>query len=186
MDDIFYGGTATGGEIDLSGFELEGVWAVSDNLTLEATISNNDSDIKVLGDCADCSVLMGSSDITGMGKRKQRNPKVQRSLSGTYAGSMSNGIDWYLRADLIHTGSSFATDANILETGSSDRLNMRFGIIRDNLKVELIGENLTNDKTFTNYQFLIDFAWLPPGVNRVATAGLPDKRYVGLKATYSF
>ena len=46
--------------------------------------------------------------------------------------------------------------------------------------------NMTNDKTFTNYQFLIDFAWLPPGVNRVATAGLPDKRYVGLKATYSF
>ena len=50
---------------------------------------------------------------------------------------------------------------------------MRFGIIRDNLKVELVGENLTNNKTFTNYQFLIDFAWLPLGVNRVATAGLP-------------
>ena len=83
-------------------------------------------------------------------------------------------------------GSSFATDANILETGASDRLNMRFGIVRDNLKLELIGENLTDDKTFTNYQFLIDFAWLPPGVNRVATAGLPDRRYYGLKATYSF
>ena len=186
VDDIFYGGTATGGEIDLSGFELEGAWAVSENLTLEATYSNNNSDIDVLSDCADCAVLMGTSDITGMGKRKQRNPKVQRSLSGTYTGSMNNGLDWYLRVDRIHTGSSFATDANILETGASDRLNMRFGIVRDNLKLELIGENLTDDKTFTNYQFLIDFAWLPPGVNRVATAGLPDKRYYGLKATYSF
>jgi hypothetical protein len=99
---------------------------------------------------------------------------------------MNNGLDWYLRVDRIHTGSSFATDANILKTGPSDRLNMRFGIQKDNLKLELIGENLTDDKTFTNYQFLIDFAWLPPGVNRVATAGLPDKRYYGLKATYSF
>lgn len=186
VGDIFYGGTATGGDIELSGFELEGVWAYSENLTLEATISNNDSDIKVLKDCADCAVLMGVSDISGMGKRKQRNPKAQRSLSGTYTGMMNNGVDWYLRADYIHTGSSFATDANILETGDSDRLNMRFGIEKDNLKVELIGENLTNDKTFTNYQFLIDFAWLPPGVNRVATAGLPDKRYYGLKATYRF
>ena len=63
---------------------------------------------------------------------------------------------------------------------------MRLGFERDNLKLELVGENLTDDDTFTNYQFLIDFAWLPPDVNRVATAGLPDKRYFGLKATYSF
>lgn len=186
VGDVFYGGTATGGDIELSGFELEGVWNVSENFTLEATISSNDSEIKTLTDCADCAVLLGSSDISGLKKRKQRNPKSQHSLSGTYTGQLSNGRDWYLRTDLIHTGSSFATDANILETGSSNRINMRFGIVRDNLKVELIGENLTNDKTFTNYQFLIDFAWLPPGVNRVATAGLPDQRYYGLKATYSF
>jgi iron complex outermembrane receptor protein len=186
VGNVFYGGTATGGDIDLSGFELEGLWRVSDNFTLEATLSNNASDIKVLSDCADCAVLTGNSDISGLGKQKQRNPRTQHSLSGTLTGQFSSGPDWYLRGDLIHTGSSYATDANILETGSSSRVNMRFGIIRDNLKVELIGENLTNDKTFTNYQFLIDFAWLPPGVNRVATAGLPDKRYVGLKATYSF
>ena len=186
VDDVFYGGTATGGDIDLSGFELEGAWAVSDNFTVEATFSHNDSEIKKLTDCADCAVLMGDSDITGMGKRKQRNPKVQASVSGTLVGQMQNGIDWYWRTDYIHTGSSYATDANILETGASDRINMRFGLEKDNLKVELIGKNLTEDETFTNYQFLIDFAWLPPGVNRVATAGLPDKRYFGLKATYSF
>ncbi len=186
VDDVFYGGTATGGDIDLSGFELEGAWAVSDNFTVEATFSHNDSEIKTLTDCADCAVLMGDSDITGMGKRKQRNPKVQASVSGTLVGQMQNGIDWYWRTDYIHTGSSYATDANILETGASDRINMRFGLEKDNLKVELIGKNLTEDETFTNYQFLIDFAWLPPGVNRVATAGLPDKRYFGLKATYSF
>ena len=186
VDEVFYGGTATGGEIELSGFEVEGAWAVSDNFTLEGTYGLNDSDIKVLKDCADCGVLMGTQDISGMGKRKQRNPKVQGSLSGTLTGEVQAGIEWYLRADYIHTGSSYATDANILETGASNRINMRLGVVRDNLKVELVGENLTDDKTVTNYQFLIDFAWLPPGVNRVATAGLPDKRYLGLKATYSF
>ena len=98
---------------------MEGMWRVSDNFTLEATVSSNDSEIKTLTDCADCAVLMGNSDISGLGKRKQRNPKAQHSLSGTYSGQASNGIDWYLRTDLIHTGSSFATDANILETGSS-------------------------------------------------------------------
>jgi iron complex outermembrane receptor protein len=186
VGDVFYGGTATGGEIELSGFEVEGAWAVSDNFTLEGTYGLNDSDIKVLKDCADCAVLMGTQDISGMGKRKQRNPKVQGSLSGTLTGEVQTGITWYLRTDYIYTGSSYATDANILETGASNRINMRLGVVRDNLKIELIGENLTDDETVTNYQFLIDFAWLPPGVNRVATAGLPDKRYLGLKATYSF
>jgi outer membrane receptor protein involved in Fe transport len=186
VGDIFYGGTATGGEIDLSGFELEGAWAVSDNFKLEATLSSNDSDIKILTDCADCAVLLGTSDISGMGKRKQRNPKTQRSLSGTYSGQMASGSDWYFRTDLLHTGSSYMTDANVTETGSSNRVNMRFGVVMDNLTVELVGENLTNDKTFTNYQFLIDFAYLPPNINRVATAGLPDLRYYGLKATYRY
>jgi outer membrane receptor protein involved in Fe transport len=186
VGDVFYGGTATGGEIELSGFEVEGAWAVSDNFMFEGTYGLNDSDIKVLKDCADCGVLMGTQDISGLGKRKQRNPKVQGSLSGTFTGEIQTGIAWYLRGDYIHTGSSYATDANILETGASNRINMRLGFEKDNLKVELIGENLTDDKTVTNYQFLIDFAWLPPGVNRVATAGLPDKRYFGLKATYSF
>ena len=186
VGDVFYGGTATGGEIDLSGYEIEGAWAVSDNFKLEATLSNNDSEIKTLTDCADCAVLLGTSDISGMGKRKQRNPKTQRSISGTLDGQMSNGTEWYLRADLLHTGSSYATDANVTETGSSNRVNMRYGIIKDNLRLELVGENLTNDKTFTNYQFLIDFAYLPPSVNRVLTGGLPDLRYYGVKATYSF
>jgi len=186
VGDVFYGGTATGGEIDLSGYEIEGAWAVSDNFKLEATLSNNDSEIKTLTDCADCTVLLGTSDISGMGKRKQRNPKTQRSVSGTLDGQMSNGTEWYLRADLLHTGSSYATDANVTETGSSNRVNMRYGIIKDNLRLELVGENLTNDKTFTNYQFLIDFAYLPPSVNRVLTGGLPDLRYYGVKATYSF
>ena len=186
VGDVFYGGTATGGEIDLSGYEIEGAWAVSDNFKLEATISNNDSEIKTLSDCADCAVLLGTSDISGMGKRKQRNPKTQRSFSGTIDGQMSSGAEWYLRADLLHTGSSYMTDANITETGSSNRVNMRYGIVKDNLRLELVGENLTNDKTFTNYQFLIDFAYLPPGVNRVLTGGLPDLRYYGVKATYSF
>ena len=68
VGDVFYGGTATGGDIELSGFELEGMWRVSDNFTLEATISSNDSEIKTLTDCADCAVLLGNSDISGLGK----------------------------------------------------------------------------------------------------------------------
>jgi hypothetical protein len=84
----------------------------------------------------------------------------------------------------LHTGSRFATDANLLETGDSNRINLRLGLQNDDLRLEIYGENLTEDKTFTNYQLLLDFAYF--GANRIITAGLPDKRTWGVRAIYTF
>ena len=52
-----------------------------------------------------------------------------------------------------------------------------------NLRLEAYVENLTEDETFTNYQVLLDFSNF---ANRVITAGLPDKRTWGLRASYTF
>lgn len=182
----FIAGNVVGGDIDLSGFELEGAWAATDKLTLEATFSVNKSEIKTNVSCGDCAVLLGTSDISGMDKQLQRNPETQGSFSGTYEDQLNSTYDWFARFDYIHTGSRFATDANITETGDSNRLNLRVGIERDNLRLELYGENLTDDDTITNYQFLIDFANINPAANRVLTAGLPDQRSWGVRAKYLF
>jgi iron complex outermembrane receptor protein len=182
----FIAGTVVGGEIELSGIELEGAWAATDNLTLEGTYSLNKSKIKANASCGDCAVLLGDGDITGLGKKLQRNPETQGSLSGTYAAQLNSEYDWYSRLDYIHTGSKYATDANITETGDSNRINLRFGIEKENMRIELYGENLTEDQTFTNYQFLIDFANINPAANRVLTAGLPDKRTWGVRFNYDF
>ena len=58
----------------------------------EGTYGLNDSDIKVLKDCADCGVLMGTQDISGLGKRKQRNPKVQGVAFGYIYWRNSNWV----------------------------------------------------------------------------------------------
>lgn len=179
----FIAGDVVGGEIDLWGLEFEGILAVTENLTLEATFSLNESEIKVNPNCADCSLLIGTSDISGLDKRLSRNPKTQGSLSGSYWGRLNDRYGWFGRLDYVFTGSRYATDANLTKTGDSHRLNLRAGIETDDLRLELYVENIFEDKTFSNYQFLLDFAYLP---NRILTAGLPDKRTWGARASYSF
>ncbi len=180
----FLSGNVIGGVIDLFGFEVEGVWAATDNLTLEGTFSYNEAEFKVFEDCGDCAFLLGTTDISGRGNVKSRSPETQASLSGTYQARLNDVYDWFTRLDFIHTGSRYATDANLLETGDANRFNLRVGIENENLRLEAYGENLFEDRTFTNYQLLLDFSQF--GLNRVITAGLPDDRTFGVRAVYTF
>jgi len=180
----FISGVVIGGEVDLFGVEFEGIWAATENLTLEGTFSFNEAELAVSNNCGDCAFLLGTTDITGEGNVKAKSPETQGSFSGTYRDKFNDEFDWFTRFDYLHTGSRWATDANLLETGDSNRINLRVGIEKEDLRLELYGENLTDDETFTNYQLLLDFAYF--GANRIITAGLPDKRSWGIRALYTF
>jgi iron complex outermembrane receptor protein len=185
----FQPATTTGGTIDLTGCEVEGVWAATENLTLEGTFSFNEQIIKkgFPGGCGDCGLLLGQTDVTGLGLGNRGSPETQGSLSATYAGNLNSTYDWYVRGDFIHRGSSYATVANLLETGDQNTVNLRFGIESENLRLEIYSKNLFEDETITQYQYLLDFAYFnPPSVPRFISAGLPEKRTFGLRATYTF
>ena len=180
----FLSGNVIAGVIELQGFELEGIWAATENLTLEGTFSFNEAVYADYNACGDCAFLLGTTDITGLGKIRSRTPETQGSLSATYRAQFNDTYDWFARGDLIHQGSRFATDANILETGDSNRFNARIGVESENLRLEAYVKNAFEDETLPNYQLLLDFAYF--GNNRVITAGLPEKRTYGIRATYTF
>ena len=180
----FVGIKAVGGKVELNGIELEGALAVTDQITIDATFSVNDSEIK-RGTCTShCPVLIGVDNVDGLGKRTQKNPKNQGSLGLAYTDQFNERFDWYARVDYIMTGSRFAGTPNLTETGDSHRVNVRAGIENEMLRVEVFGKNVFDDKTFTNYQILHDFAFLGP--RRVLTAGLPDRAVWGVRASYNF
>ena len=179
----FVGIKAVGGEIDLNGIELEGVLALTDNFTIDATFSVNDSEIKK-GPCSHCDVLLGTSTADGLGLRTQKNPRNQGSLGLAYTDQFNEQFDWYARMDYIMTGSRFAGSPNLTETGDSHRVNLRAGVENDTMRLEVFGKNVFDDKTFTNYQILHDFAFLGP--RRILTAGLPDRAVWGVRASYNF
>jgi iron complex outermembrane receptor protein len=175
--------TGTGGAADLQGVELEWSLAATDNLTLEATFAYNDSEILSRA-CADCTGIIGITEIAGLKKEFSRAPKLSGSASANYRGQLSERAGWFARADYIYRGSMWATEANVAETGVSNRLNLRLGAEFDKLTVELYGTNVTDDKTFTGFQRFTDGAVSASAV--MLTAGLPDKPTYGLRATYEF
>ena len=180
----FVGVKQVGGKIDLNGFEFEGALAVTDKFKVDATFSINDSEIK-RGTCpSHCPVLLGVDNVDGLGKRTQKNPKNQGSLGLSFTDRFNERYDWYARVDYIMTGSRFAGTPNLTETGDSHRVNVRVGMENESLRLELFGKNVLDDKTFTNYQILHDFAYLGP--RRVLTAGLPDRATWGVRASYGF
>jgi len=176
--------TGTGGKVKLWGIEFEGIAAVTENLTVEGTFSINDSEFKA-SDCADCLFLLGTREIGDLGKRSSRNPRTQGSASLSYSDQLNDKFDWFTRADYIFTGNKWATDANLLRTGASSKVNLRAGIETDEMRLEVYGTNVFNDKTFLNYQVLFDFAYIGSG-RRFITAGLPDKASYGIRASYNF
>ncbi len=175
--------TGLGGSTNLEGFELEFKLAASEHLTLEGTLGYNDTRI-LSRDCADCLLILGFREVAGLNKEFSRYPKFSGTLSGTYERSLAENSSWYLRADYIHTGTQYATEANLAETGVSSRLNLRAGWRMGNgLRLEAYGTNITDDKTFTGFQRFDDQAFT--GFHML-TAGLPNKPTYGLRATYEF
>lgn len=175
--------TGTGGATDLQGIELELDYAVSEALTLEGTFALNDTEI-LSRDCADCAAALGDRDITGLGKEFSRVPRESASLSANYQAPFTNRIDFFLRGDYIWNSGTWATDANLTETGSMDRVNIRAGIQRDALRIELYGTNIFDNDTITGFQNLPDFA--TNGGRRQLSAGLPEPRTLGVRAIYRF
>jgi iron complex outermembrane receptor protein len=175
--------TGTGGATDLQGIEVEMQFAATERLTLEATFALNDTEILVR-DCADCLGILGIREIAGLSKEFSRTPRMSGTASANYRAPLSERMGWFARGDFIFRGSTWATEANVAETGDSKRLNLRVGVETDNWTLEAYGTNVLDDKTFTGFQRFTD-----GGVSSTAimlTTGLPDKPAYGIRASYRF
>jgi iron complex outermembrane recepter protein len=175
--------TGTGGETDLQGVELEAQFAATERLTLEATFAWNDSEI-LRRDCADCLGILGIREIAGLDKEFSRTPKISGSASANYRGELGNGLGWFARGDYIFRGSTWATEANVAETGDQQLVNLRAGIERDAWSLEAYVTNALDNDTFTGFQRFTDGS--VSSTATMLTAGLPDRRTIGLRANYRF
>jgi len=175
--------TGTGGSTDLQGVELEMQIAATERLTLEATFAWTDSEI-LRRDCADCLGILGFREIAGLGKEFSRTPLLSGTASANYRGEFGNGLGWFARGDYIFRGSTWATEANLAETGDQQLVNLRAGIERDAWSIEAYVSNALDNDTFTGFQRFTDGS--VSAAATMLTAGLPEKRMVGLRANYRF
>ena len=153
---------------------------------MDATFAWNNTDIKEF-ESPDATALLGNPTITGLGNEFSRTPEFSGSASASYFQTINENWDWFLRGDYIFRGSTWATNANITETGDAHRINLRAGIESSDLRLEAYVTNVTNDKTPSSLQALFDLSGISGFIGaRVLAVGLPDRRAFGVRSSYSF
>jgi len=198
--------TSNGATTDIRGFELDGSWAATDALTFQATVGYTDAEIDSFPENAvagDFTAVFGP-DASVSGQRAPRFPEWTGSLGATYTAPVQiAGVDseWYLRGDVFYTGDFFDENTNLAVLPSATDVNIRGGIRRDKLSLELYVTNLFNEDApiagnniadtsgsvrtrfgltgFAAFGGLFDFS------QESVHVALRDRRQVGIRATYS-
>lgn len=188
-----------GATTNIKGFELDGGWNISDNLSLQGSLAYIDAKIKSYPDTATTGDF---GDIFGQnanveGQRAPRFPPISGSLGATWEQSFEgiSGFDtWYTRGDVYYTGNYWASNANLAEADVAVDTNLRTGIRGDNIGLELFVTNLFGEDAPAAANNFADVGLgnrrLPGGFFDFSREGiqvsLRDKRQFGVRANYTF
>lgn len=181
------------GKTEIKGFEYVMDLALTEHLTAGFNYSYIDARFKVFDD-DEGGALFGDPSMAG--RRTPNTAKNEFSLYGRYGHAFANGWDGYIRGDLTYTEGKYDQAYNLASTGDATRVNLRFGLTRNNMDVSLYIRNLTDDDTPSSVIRYLDnrnpLPAIPPGsglVNRTLRGfnyPLADGRRIGLDFRYRF
>ena len=150
------------------GIELEAVIQPSEGLRFNLGYGYSDAEIDKF--TADPSL----GDIEG-----NNVPGVHKynvNLGVEYSVALSNGMDAVMRADYIRKGPLSWELDNVIESDTSNFVNLRAGIQTENYDVTLFVENATDERVATEAFY-----------GSAGVARMPNMpRFYGLEASYNF
>jgi iron complex outermembrane recepter protein len=172
---------------ELKGVEFEGNWFVNDNLTLQAGLEWTDNEYTDFT-FNFVEALAGTSDMKG--NSSPRYPEWKGNLAANYSADLgATGWQWFTRWDLIYVGEYYVDESNLAEAPSQTLLNARLGITNGAMRIELFGNNLTDEDAYAAAGRWSDFS-IPGNFNFPVNQGVvvtPQRpRYMGLKFSYQF
>jgi outer membrane receptor protein involved in Fe transport len=131
--------TTNAADAEILGFEGDLTWAPSDNLTLGAAWSFNDTEM--------VRVPEGVTDIAPPGSNLALAPELQFNLSGRYQWTMGE-YDPYAQLVYAYTDEQFSSIVvdNRFQQRSYNTVDAAVGFDMENMTVELFGENLTDER----------------------------------------
>lgn len=170
------------GESEIYGLELESIFRPNEHWTIEGTLSLQEPKLKVF-DSAFALALIGTSDMSG--NDIEGAPRVQGSFSVSYDGTLSSTWDWFARSDLLVKGSVYESEMNLAETGQSERVNLRLGVSRGDLRLSLYGRNIFDNRRPLRASRSTNFGL--PAPDNVGVIVTPVRgRQIGAELTYRF
>ncbi len=176
--------TITAGQTYLNGIELEAHWRATTALTLGTTFNWAGSEYQEF-DCGFCARVTGDGDMSG--NETPRFPEFSGTVSADYIAPLGDSSDWFARADLIYTGSSWDEAFNLAKNPESWRTNLRGGVVMDRVRIEAFVTNLFDDDTYLSAARFTDFTLGNFNLNNFVTNVVPaDPRKVGVRVSVSF
>ena len=127
------------GNAEIRGFEGDLAWLASDQLTLSAAWSINNTELTSVPDFV--------TNLAPEGSDLALAPKLQYNIRGRYEWDVGERIA-HAQLVLAHTDSQFSSviAANRFEQDSYDTLDGAIGLTTDDWSVELFAENLTDER----------------------------------------
>ena len=118
-----------------------------------------------------------------------RVPKWQWSGSTTYRfPALISGMDGYVRGDVTYVGEAWDAEPNYNKLPGYTRANLRFGVEKKNMTLELFVKNLFDDRHWTFAARSSDLTLSPlTATNQGGViAGAPEPRAVGIRTSFKF
>lgn len=181
---------AVPGSSEYYGVELESAFQITEAWSANLNVTYNENEfIEFTTATASQSTTLGTRPVDG--NRSGRFPKWSGNLSSTYTAPLRGEWEWYVRGDVNYMGKATIGVTNLANLESYALFHTRFGIERDNLRVEGYVENVFDAKSWRGGQEFTDFSIIDaPGIfdfNKLGAILLPqDKRTFGIKTSYSF
>lgn len=117
--------------------------------------------------------VFGSRDASG--QEMPRSPRHAAALGLQFRLPVTSAWDYFARADVSYSGSSYAWVMNLAETGEGTFTNLRTGVESDRWVFTIWVENVTDEDTVLSARRFTDFTNLQTGF----WGGLPKPREYG-------
>jgi iron complex outermembrane receptor protein len=177
------GGYANIGLTDLDGVEIEGVVQPIDRLVINFAGSMNNSDIRSYA-CATCTTLTGNPNAS-IGKLLPNYSKWNGTIGAEWTDKAFDDTNWFAHVDYVYKSGQWDTTANLVETPSLNRVDIRVGLKSNDYRLEFFVLNAFDNKAFTSIENNVD-VFSPGFAAEAVQVGMPLLRQFGVRAKYSF
>jgi iron complex outermembrane recepter protein len=198
---------------EVKGFEFDANIAPTDNFSMNISYTFNDAKYKDFTDLSNSASGISRATIaqpvnackevvragTGSrclvdysGNKLEGAPKHSLQVGGELRGEVSADVQWFLDADARFQTKRFTSLENSLWMDQFITVDMRTGIRHDDWSITAYVNNLFNDDTIkASAVYIQDWStsFVAPRagtITSLAAGVLPDKRQVGVRASYNF
>lgn len=145
------------GSQQLYGLELESAFAFTENWDAQLNMSWNKNKWTDLVTRSEVQIVPDPA-VQFKGKDAPRYPRWTANLTSTYRAELNSTWDWYARGDVSYKGKIWLENANLSQISDYFLSNARFGIEKENLRVEMFVLNVFDEDTWINGSRGVDFS----------------------------